>query len=149
VEVPPPTPPARPDEHDNRIYSWVEGDGAVHYGTVDDVPANLRKSARVVDSGVTVVSTEPLEALPPAAARAALSSDQPGDQHSERKPPGAQPELDENGLPVPGTMQDTAAIRASRAAGETQLDPAAVERRREEDLRRMNCKQKDGAWICG
>jgi len=57
--------------------------------------------------------------------------------------------LDAQGLPIPGTMKDTAATRASKAAGETNIDPAAVERRRQEDLQRMNCKEKDGVWICG
>ena len=45
-------------------------------------------------------------------------------------------------------MDDTAATQAAKAAGEN-IDPAAVERRPQEELRRMNCKEKDGVSICG
>ncbi len=152
ADVPPPAspPPANPDESDHRIYTWVGDDGSVHYGTADDVPAGYRKSARVVDTGVTVVSPEPVGDVPTttsatAAAPASTAAEQPG--KGTRR--GAQPELDAQGLPIPGTMDDTAATRAAKAAGETQIDPAAVERRRQEELRRMNCKEKDGVWTCG
>jgi hypothetical protein len=47
-------------------------------------------------------------------------------------------------------MKETAHTRAvKQATGGQQLDPASVERRRQEDLRRMNCKVVDGVTICG
>ena len=152
ADVPPPSSPpaAAPDDHDNRIYSWVDEDGSIHYGAADEVPPTRRKGARVVDTGVTVVSPEPVGDVPSTAATTpAPPPAGDGGQTGEPRRRGAQPELDAAGLPIPGTMEDTAATRASKAAGETQIDPAAVERRRQEELRRMNCKEKDGVWICG
>lgn len=151
VEVPPPVPPAKPDdEHDDRIYTWVDGQNVIHYGSIDEIPPARRKSARVVESGVTVVSPLPLEAPARSEAASAPAPASAGDEQAAgRRGRGPQPELDEKGLPIPGTMDDTAATRASKAAGEMQLDPAAVERRRQEELRRMNCKEKDGVWVCG
>jgi hypothetical protein len=148
--VPPPDSAAKADESDRRLYSWVDGEGVVHYGVGDDISDTQRRSARVVSSDVTVIASEKVQAVAPAAAPAgAPPSVPPEGQSSERKPPGVEPELDAQGLPVPGTMLDTSATRASRAAGESQLDPAAVERRRQEELRRMNCKERDGVWTCG
>ena len=141
--------PAKEEEHDDRIYSWVDAQGAVHYGSVDDVPTVRRSSARVVDSRVTVVSAEPLEAPRPAATPTPTPPEPEDNLPPGRRPPGPEPELDEQGLPIPGTMEDTAATRAARAAGQKHLDPAAVERRRQQELRDMKCKQKDGVWICG
>ncbi len=155
VEVPFPAvaqaSPAKPDdEHDDRIYTWVDGQNVVHYGSIDEVPPARRKSARVVESGVTVVSPLPLEAPARSEAASAPAPASAGDdQAAGRRGRGPQPELDEKGLPIPGTMDDTAATQAAKAAGEKNIDPAAVERRRQEELRRMNCKEKDGVWVCG
>lgn len=153
VELPPPiVAPAAPgkpeDQHDDRIYSWVDEQGAVHYGGVDDIPPARRRSARVVEAGVTVVATPPL-AAPAQPADAPPQESAGAARPAERRGRGPEPERDAQGLPIPGTMDDTAATRASKAAGEIQIDPAAVERRHEEELRRMNCKQKDGVWVCG
>jgi hypothetical protein len=61
------------DEPDNRIYRWVDREGAIHYGSIDDVPADRRKSARVVDSGVTVVESQQIEAPASSSTRACPS----------------------------------------------------------------------------
>jgi hypothetical protein len=153
IELPPPIirtaePKKAEEQRDERMYSWVDEQGAVHYGSAEDVPDSRRRSARVVDSGgVTIVPPPPLEGVAPAEA----SATPPQDASSPAEPGvrGPEPQRDAQGLPIPGTMDDTAATRASRAAGELQLDPAAVQRRHEEELRRLNCKLKDGVWICG
>ncbi len=138
------------EEEDRRIYSWVDREGVVHYGTADEVPDDRRRSARVVESGVTVVSPEHLEALPPVPVPGRRAEEEAANASpAARSAPGPEPELDAQGLPIPGTMQDTAATQAAKAAGETQIDPAAVERRRQQELRDMNCKEKDGVWYCG
>ena len=138
-------------EDPNTVYRWVDEHGVLHYGVGDDVPAAHRSSARVVDSTLSVVASEPMaQPLPPPVPVETLPE---GPSETAPRPaaaaPGVKPELDAEGLPVPGTMQDTAATRAAKAAGEMQLDPASVERRHQEELRNMNCKEKDGVWICG
>jgi hypothetical protein len=52
-----------------------------------------------------------------------------------------------DGLPIPGTMDDTAHTRAINQAGGN-VDPASMERQRAVDNRRMHCRQVDGATIC-
>jgi hypothetical protein len=102
----------------------------------------------VVDAGVTVVSPEPSDPVARPEAAPTPAPARTGEQPAARRPDRQRPELDDKGLPIPGTMDDTAATRASKAAGEIQIDPAAVERRRQEELRRMNCKERDGAFFC-
>lgn len=140
-------------EDPNTIYRWVDEHGVLHYGTGDDVPAAHRRSARVVDSTLSVVTSEPTAQPPLPLPPVPVETLPEGPSETAARPaagaPGVKPELDAEGLPVPGTMQDTGATRAAKAAGERQLDPASVERRHQEELRDMNCKEKDGVWICG
>ena len=157
---PEPIPPANAErrgkdaEDPHTIYSWVDEHGVLHYGTGDDVPPVHRRSARIVDSTLSIVTSEPAPQLPPppppvpAQALPVAPSETPP-QPAAAGAPGETPELDAQGLPVPGTMQGTAATQAAKAAGERQLDPASVERRRQQELRDMNCREKDGVWICG
>jgi hypothetical protein len=63
---------------------------------------------------------------------------------------GPEPLRDDQGLPIPGTMDDTAHTRAVRArSGGAAPDPAAAQRAHEEELRRLKCRVVDGATICG
>ena len=138
---------------ENAIYRWEDAQRVVHFGRSDEIPANRRASAKLVEAGVSEVKVESVQTLPsrPAPAPApAPAQDTAPPQASARSAPGNEPELDENGLPIPGTMNETAHTRAVReATGGQQLDPASVERRREEDNRRMNCRVVDGVTICG
>lgn len=158
IDLPPPVlaqaAPKKPEEQeDNRLYSWEDEHGVIQFGTAGEIPASRRTSAHVVDSRVTVIEAPSLGApsLEAPAARPEDSPPPPQDapQPDGRRARGPEPERDAQGLPIPGTMDDNAATRASRAAGESQIDPAAVQRRHEEELRRMNCKEKDGVWYCG
>lgn len=135
------------EEDPDALYSWIDEQGELHYGSADDVPADRRRSARVVSSGLTLVPSEPPSAPPAAGQEGQIAQPAAPDARETRR--GDQPELDDKGLPIPGTMKDTAATQAAKQAGETQLDPAAVERRHQEELRRMNCREKDGVMICG
>lgn len=152
--APPPTEqaaaPARTpaqEEDPDALYSWVDEQGELHYGTADDVPDHRRSSARLVSSGLTLVPSEPPSAPPVTGQDERIA--RPAAPDGGQRPRGDQPELDDKGLPIPGTMKDTAATQAAKQAGETQLDPAAVERRHQEELRRMNCREKDGVMVCG
>lgn len=140
--------PADPPPDDQAMYRWEDAEGVIHFGSADEVPDAHRRSARPVNAGVTIVPPVSLTVSPSTAAPAAPPQPEPTDEPvAEGR--GPMPRLDAQGLPIPGTMNDTAATRAARARGELQIDPAAVERRRQEELRRMNCREKDGVWICG
>ena len=66
-----------------------------------------------------------------------------------RKEPGLVPERDAQGLPIPGTMADTAHTEAvRRATGGVRLDPASVQRQLEQQLKDMHCKERDGVTTC-
>ncbi len=121
----------------------------VHFSQAADVPASRKASARLVRTGVSEVAAEPV-ALPSATAATAAAAAEAAAPPAARAGPGEQPERDEQGLPIPGTMKGTSHTRAVKAAsGGVELDPASVERRREEDNRRMKCRVVDGVTICG
>jgi hypothetical protein len=136
---------------ENAIYRWEDAQRVVHFGRSDEIPPNRRASAKLVEAGVSEVRVESVQTLPSRPSPAPVpAQDTAPPQASARAAPGDEPELDENGLPIPGTMNETAHTRAVReATGGQQLDPASVERRREEDNRRMNCRVVDGVTICG
>jgi hypothetical protein len=140
--------PAGPEPGEGAIYRWEDAQGVVHFSQASDIPAARRASARAVKTGLSEVAAEPVTVVPsaPDATTAVIAPAEP----APKAGPGEQPELDENGLPIPGTMKETAHTRAVKAAsGGVGPDPAAVERRREEDNRRMKCRVVDGVTICG
>ena len=143
---------ASPFDEEGAIFRWTDAQGATHYGSGADVPDDRRATARKVSGGVTVVEPGPTIApmLPPAATASAVSADAaPAEAAPAPSEPGDEPELDADGLPIPGTMKNTAHTRAIRQTTGVQLDPAAVERRYQQQLRDMKCVEKDGAIVCG
>jgi hypothetical protein len=145
-----PSEPASPFEEEGALFRWTDAEGATHYGSGADVPDDRRATARKVSGGVTVVEPGPLIApvLPPAT----TTSEAPAEAVPAKPPPrepGDQPELDADGLPIPGTMKDTANTRAIRQTTGVQLDPASMERRYQQQLRDMKCVEKDGVIVCG
>jgi hypothetical protein len=46
-------------------------------------------------------------------------------------------------------MKQTAHTRAVQQATGQQLDPASVERRHQQELKDMKCREVDGVTICG
>jgi hypothetical protein len=153
VPLPPPAAataasgPAAPEEEpeDPTLYSWEDASGGVNFGTRAQLPAHPRHLRRV-DAGVSVIPSTPID-LPqtPTTTAAAPATAAP----AAAAEPGDQPHLDADGLPIPGTMKDTAHTRAVRAATGRQLDPASAERAHQEELRKLNCRVVDGATICG
>jgi hypothetical protein len=149
-----PSAPAEEDPEDEAIFTWTDEEGVVHFGGAEEIPNAHRPSARSLRGGVTVVETErpelpeipaprapaaPIVIAPPVAGEPAPANDEPGDA----------PKLDEQGLPIPGTMKETHHTRAVRQATGVQLDPAAVERQYQQQLRDMKCVEKDGVVTCG
>jgi hypothetical protein len=147
-----PAAPAPPPEPDRAIYRWEDADGSLHFGTVDDIPASRRRSARPVEGAAVLVDSPdavvPAPPPPPAdtppAPAAATAGAEAGDEQ-----PGDKPRLDASGLPIPGTMKPTAHTRAVQQATGVELDPAAVERQHQQQLRDMNCREVDGVMTCG
>jgi hypothetical protein len=102
---------------------------------------------RAVEGGIVVVHSRSFDSAASSGEAAAAPSASP---EPAPEPPvrGAHPQLDAQGLPVPGTMDDTAHTRALKQATGAQLDPASMERKRAIDNRRMNCVEKDGGTFC-
>ena len=148
---PPKAPDRRAEEEDGTIYRWVDAQGVLHFSTAEDIPPSRRASAKPVLDTLLVNSPEAaLPAQPPAAAPASPADDAKPKKEDQDEEPGDQPKLDAQGLPIPGTMKQTAHTRAvQQATGGQQLDPASVERQRQEELRDMKCREVDGVTICG
>jgi hypothetical protein len=141
---------AQPPPGEGAIYRWEDAQGVVHFGLAAEVPAARKASARLVSAGLSAVAAEPIALPPPSADPAGSSAVIAPAPPADKAGPGDLPERDEKGLPIPGTMKETAHTRAIKAAtGGVGVDPAAVERQREEDNRRMNCRVVDGVTICG
>jgi len=143
---------AAPLDDDGAIYRWTDAQGVTHYGSGADVPDDRRATAREVSGGLTVVEPGPIVAPalpPPAALPEAPAQAAPAQAAPAPAAPGDRPALDADGLPIPGTMKDTSHTRAVHQATGVQLDPAAVERRYQQQLRDMKCIEKDGAIVCG
>ena len=141
---------AEPEE-DDAIYTWTDAQGVAHFGSADEIPDAARRTARKVSGGLTVAEPVPLASpVPtPLAEPAQVAQPLPPDPSSSTREPGEAPELDAQGLPIPGTMKETAHLRAVRQATGVQLDAAAVEREHQKQLRELNCVVKDGVTICG
>lgn len=141
--------PEEPEEDDG-IYTWTDAQGVTHFGSAGEIPDDRRSRARKVGGGVTVFGAAPLD-LPPPPPDEPDTQSGPTDDGAAPAPsePGDTPELDAQGLPVPGTMKQTQHLRAVRQATGVELDPAAVEREYQKHLREMKCVEKDGAIVCG
>lgn len=155
--APPAAPPAkapaaRAEEEARTIYRWVDAQGVLHFSVAEDIPPSRRASARPVE-GTLLVNSPDADVPAPAPAPAAQAADggarEPAREEAGDEEPGDQPKLDAQGLPIPGTMKQTAHTRAVEQATGQQLDPASVERRHQQELRDMNCKVVDGVTICG
>ncbi len=143
---------ASPFDEEGAIFRWTDAQGVTHYTSGADVPDDQRAAARRVSGGLTVVESGP--SIAPAPPAASVTSEVraeavPDEAEPAPREPGEAPELDADGLPIPGTMRDTAHTRTIRQATGVQLDPAALERRYQEQLREMKCVEKDGAIVCG
>lgn len=136
------------EEEDRAIYTWTDAEGAVHFGSIREVPDGARGAHRVDGGGRVMVVPATSIALPlPAQAEAVAPPAPPAEAPARVR--GPQPQLDDQGLPIPGTMDDTAHTRAVKQATGVQLDPAALERAHQEELRRLKCRVVDGVTICG
>jgi len=149
--TPPPTHAAQEEAADGALYRWEDESGVIHFGTAYDVPPERRCSARAVDGSLTIISSEGVESAPTSAVVPPPAGAGAPPQEAETSAvPGREPLRDASGLPIPGTMADTAHTEAVRqATGGVQLDPASIERQRELDDRQMKCRMVDGVKICG
>ncbi len=133
--------PAAPDggeKPDGTIYSWVDAQGVLHFSTAEDIPPARRASARPVDGGVTIEDpgTSVAPPSPPPPAPAAARAEEAPAEAAEDEPPRRRAQARCAGPAHPRHHGATAATRAVQQAPASQLDPASVERKHQQELSR-------------